>query len=460
MDENARVGGSDGRLASFARGRIVLLAGTCIAAITLAGAASVVLQTRASEIETWRANIAALSTTLAEHNEQAVKAADLVLKSVAVQVERAGVESDLDLRRDMGTRAVFEALRDKIAGVPQIDVATIIAANGDVINFSRNWPAPAINVDDRDYYKALHAQPYDGVFLSEPVQNRGTGEWTFFLARQVRAKNGQPMGMVVVGMTCSFFQDFFKAINPSEFAIISLLRSDGILLARDPLGSERLGASFAGRTVFRDVLGTGLSSGAVVTEGRPLPGGRFGPKRIVAPRRLQGFPLISNITVNEDAFLANWRRSARFFAALTLGLVAILMALTGLLARLLQRQNRTLTDLTRAQRTARHEAAENARLLDSLRASEARLTEKSRVLEITLGNMDQGLLMVTPDRLVPVCNKRAVELLDLPPDVMAGGWRVRRHPGAPVAQQRVRQNQPGLRGDRPQGRHRAPAGCV
>nr|WP_294553149.1 response regulator [uncultured Rhodopila sp.] len=423
MDQDARAGGSDGRLAGFARGRVVVLAGACVAAITVAGAASMMLQTRASEIETWRANIAALSTTLAEHNEQAVKAADLVLQSIVVQVEKAGIEGDPDLRREMATRAVFDALRDKIAGVPQIDVATIVAFNGEVINFSRTWPAPAINVADRDYYKALHTQPFDGVFLSVPVQNRGTGEWTFFLARQVRTTKGQPIGAVVVGITSTFFQDFFKAISPSEHATISLFRTDGILLARDPLGSERLGSSFAGRNVFRDVLGTGLSSGAVIAEGRPLPDGRHGPERIVAPRRLQGFPLISNITVNEDAFLANWRRSSRFFAALTFCLVGILLLLTSFLARLLRRQNRTLSDLTRAQRIARDEAAENSRLLDSLRASEARLTEKSRVLEITLGNMDQGLLMVTPDRLVPVCNRRAVELLDLPPDVMAGGYR-------------------------------------
>jgi signal transduction histidine kinase/DNA-binding response OmpR family regulator len=423
MDQDARAGGWNSRLAGFAIGRIVLFAGCCLAAITLAGAASVVLQTRASEIETWRAHTAALSTTLAEHDEQAVKAADLVLQSIVVQVEKAGVGSDQELRREMAARAVFDALRDKIAGVPQIDVATIIAANGDVVNFSRTWPAPPINLGDRDYYKALHAQPFDGVFLSEPVQNRGTGEWTFFLARQIRAANGQPIGMVVVGIASSFFQDFFRAINPSEYATISLLRSDGILLARDPMKSKRLGESFAGRSVFRDMLGPGLISGAVVTQGRPLPEGGHGPERIVAPRRLQGFPLISNITVSEDAFLGNWRSGAWFFAGLTFCLVALLLVLTFLLARLLQRQNLTLADLTRAQRIAGEEAAENARLLDSLRAGEARLTEKSRMLEITLGNMDQGLLMVTPDRRVPVCNRRAVELLDLPPDVMAGGWR-------------------------------------
>ncbi len=42
------------------------------------------------------------------------------------------------------------------------------------------------------------------------------------------------------------------------------------------------------------------------------------------------------------------------------------------------------------------------------------LAAKSRELELTLNHMTQGILMVAPDRKVPVINQRAIELLDLP----------------------------------------------
>ncbi|NJO33543.1 MAG: hypothetical protein HC869_10730 [Rhodospirillales bacterium] len=42
------------------------------------------------------------------------------------------------------------------------------------------------------------------------------------------------------------------------------------------------------------------------------------------------------------------------------------------------------------------------------------LASKSRELELTLNHMTQGILMVAPDRKVPVINQRAIELLDLP----------------------------------------------
>lgn len=53
------------------------------------------------------------------------------------------------------------------------------------------------------------------------------------------------------------------------------------------------------------------------------------------------------------------------------------------------------------------------------RASEALLAEKSRLLEVTLERMEQGVMMVGADGVVEVCNRRAIELLDLPPALMA-----------------------------------------
>ena len=53
------------------------------------------------------------------------------------------------------------------------------------------------------------------------------------------------------------------------------------------------------------------------------------------------------------------------------------------------------------------------------RESETRLEEKSRMLEATLALMEQGLMMVNADQVVEVCNRRAIELLGLPAELMA-----------------------------------------
>ena len=55
----------------------------------------------------------------------------------------------------------------------------------------------------------------------------------------------------------------------------------------------------------------------------------------------------------------------------------------------------------------------------ALRDSETLLAQKTALLQTTLDWMDQGIMMVNAGRIVEVCNKRALELLDLPAELMA-----------------------------------------
>jgi len=56
-----------------------------------------------------------------------------------------------------------------------------------------------------------------------------------------------------------------------------------------------------------------------------------------------------------------------------------------------------------------------------LEATQVALRKKSVLLETTLANMDQGLVMVTAERTIGVFNDRALQLLDLPSELMGGG---------------------------------------
>lgn len=69
---------------------------------------------------------------------------------------------------------------------------------------------------------------------------------------------------------------------------------------------------------------------------------------------------------------------------------------------------------------------EQARALTSInRDLERRVDERTRelssqakLLEATLDNMAQGLMMIDRDKTVPICNQRAIEFLDLPAELM------------------------------------------
>jgi diguanylate cyclase (GGDEF)-like protein len=51
--------------------------------------------------------------------------------------------------------------------------------------------------------------------------------------------------------------------------------------------------------------------------------------------------------------------------------------------------------------------------------AEDKVRQSEELLKVTLERMEQGIMMVNAERIVEVCNRRAVELLDLPPELMA-----------------------------------------
>ena len=64
-------------------------------------------------------------------------------------------------------------------------------------------------------------------------------------------------------------------------------------------------------------------------------------------------------------------------------------------------------------------AIERKRGEQALRESEALLSGQTLTLQATLERMEQGVMMVNADQVVEVCNRRAIELLDLPAALMA-----------------------------------------
>jgi diguanylate cyclase (GGDEF)-like protein len=71
-------------------------------------------------------------------------------------------------------------------------------------------------------------------------------------------------------------------------------------------------------------------------------------------------------------------------------------------------------DISELKRQQRHLQLAEQRARDS----EARLAQKTALLEATLERMEQGVMMVNAERIVEVCNQRAIDLLGLPPELM------------------------------------------
>lgn len=130
------------------------------------------------------------------------------------------------------------------------------------------------------------------------------------------------------------------------------------------------------------------------TQGRLAPG-----LRVVLVHPLTVYPLVVNISMAEWKVLANWRRAVTLAAFGTGCAVLCMLLLLRALTIQLQRLERSAIELQSSQR---------------------RLAEKSTMLETTLGHMNQGIMMVSREGTVVIFNQHVVEMLNLPPKLMAG----------------------------------------
>ena len=141
------------------------------------------------------------SLTLAENADRSVKSVDLVLSSVRDYLVRGGAIDAATYGKVAADYQTHLLLKEKIAGLPQIDAVTLIDAQGRLLNFSRYWPIPDVNISDRDYFKALKGDSALRSYVSTPVQNRGDGTWNIYFARRLDDGKGEFMGLLLGAMS-------------------------------------------------------------------------------------------------------------------------------------------------------------------------------------------------------------------------------------------------------------------
>ena len=280
---------------------IVRIVAAAMIAVILLAAGTVLLRSHRREL---RQSVAALdsnSAMLAEQAARAIQSVELVVDDVTRRFGRSAPANEAALQQLASGREEHARLAGIISGIPQLNAVSVIGDDGRLLNFSRYYPIPVVNVADRDYFKALRDDARL-TYLSAPVQNRGTGTWTIYLARRLSAPDGTFLGLVLGAIELSYFETFYEDAHPSAGSSITLWRDDGVLLARYPM------APGIGEQFDRELRFTGM-----------LPGERRRfrvsdtvdhKERLVVITHLVGQPLVVGVTRTVTEALEDWRDDA------------------------------------------------------------------------------------------------------------------------------------------------------
>ena len=268
---------------------------------------------RRNTIDDRAEQIATLSLILAEHTSQIIFSANTVLQSIDDVIALEKIQNEKSYREFASSKKSYDLLAEKTKSNPILDVATFVGSDGKVLNFSRSYPAPEINLADRDYFTYLKSHNDSEVFYSMPVRNKGNGKWVFYLARRVNGKDNQFLGVILTGVSVQVFSSLYERIgaNIGEGTGITLYRSDKTLLTRWPLVEDLIGKVNTNTLIDQSLAAGETGNGVIFASGTGFTRQNTEPvERMISYRKVKQYPFIVGVVVPESLYLANWHKNA------------------------------------------------------------------------------------------------------------------------------------------------------
>jgi len=317
--------------------RLTMMAGLTLALVFIVSAVVSAYILKQSSIQDRSEQISNLTIVLAEHASQTMYSGNTALESLVEAVSSANIQTEKAYREFASKKEQFLNLKDKTTLNTIIDVATYIGPDGKVINFSRSYPPPSIDLSDRDYFQYLSTHDSAQTYYSNPVRNKGNGKWVFYLAKRISNSKNEFLGVALIGISVEVFSRFYEKIgaNLGEGSSLTLFKKDQVLLTRWPFLDERIGRKNTSKIFDEVVKNPALEGSVIFTDAQTTIRDSANVQRMISFRSVPGHPLVVAAVATEELYLASWRKSVYgILYATVLSLIFIVIGLSLLLRAL------------------------------------------------------------------------------------------------------------------------------
>ncbi|WP_313174595.1 diguanylate cyclase domain-containing protein [Massilia sp.] len=167
-------------------------------------------------------NVQNLSHAFAEEVRSTVTSIDLSLSQLRLSW----------LRNPAEFGAIVAEMNTHLQGQLLVNVV-VTDERGMAVFASAGKLAGPVDLSDREYVRAaLNGKGRDDLAIGQPRKGRVTGTWTVQFSRPILRADGSLAGVIVAGVAPSYFSRFYDSIDLGTDASISLVRSNGIVVAR------------------------------------------------------------------------------------------------------------------------------------------------------------------------------------------------------------------------------------
>ena len=280
--------------------------------------------------------LASLARAIAEQTAHSFQTVDVLLRDTRDWYVAEGAA--------LAPPRIHESLVSRAAGLPQVRGLTVVGANGMLLQSSRQFPAPVLDVSDRPYFVVQRDDPAAGLFVSEPLVSRVDGRIELVLSRRLEDRSGRFTGVVTAPVDLDDFQRFYHAIDLGAGSTITLLRPDGTLVVREPPAPAMIGTKRPDLAPVRVADAASVDASPATLIESPIDHAR----RFVAIVRVREFPFVLMVGRDEKVALGSWRSQAADIVVRTVAVTFLALLLIAALVRQLRRvdaSERALRDI-------------------------------------------------------------------------------------------------------------------
>lgn len=249
-----------------------------------------VVSARDERVATTRESLQRMTHAVEDQTRRQFRLAEVIL---AVCANWLAANPDLDPASAPGFRRLLEDFRDHTAATIEI---RLLAADGTAVAPLSDASEPLANVADSDYFRSTPAG--GGLFIGAPTRRKPEGNSELPIASRLST---QAFPILVAVIDLSKLTTVYEKQRRKPGGVITLLRSDGTILARAPddrlLGQALTGVTLPGAQLLQ-------KEQAVVLE----ESGDKQRRQFTSYLSVPDFPLLVTVSVAYDEALALWQK--------------------------------------------------------------------------------------------------------------------------------------------------------